>query len=78
LWRYRKGRELSQKRVASLLGHKNSTNISRWESGTRKPTLDSALMLAHVLKTPVESLFAERAAELRAEIEERDQEKPDA
>jgi transcriptional regulator with XRE-family HTH domain len=69
LWRYRKERQLSQRRVARLLGHRTGAQISRWESGEKIPTLDNALMLAHVLEGPVESLFADRVAELRAKIE---------
>jgi len=36
--------------------------VSRWESGEKVPTLNNALLLAHTLDTPVESLFAERTA----------------
>jgi transcriptional regulator with XRE-family HTH domain len=54
-----------------MLGHRTGAQISRWESGEKIPTLDNALLLAHVLATPVESLFADRAAELRATIEAR-------
>ncbi|MGH8633274.1 MAG: helix-turn-helix transcriptional regulator, partial [Burkholderiales bacterium] len=69
LWRYRKIRELSQKDIARLLGHKNTAHVSRWENGTKTPTLENALLLAHILKAPVEALFSERAAELQAAID---------
>jgi transcriptional regulator with XRE-family HTH domain len=71
LWRYRKERQLSQRHIARLLGHRTGAQVSRWESGKKVPTLDNALLLACVLDTPVESLFAERAAELRARISTR-------
>lgn len=71
LWRYRIERQLSQREIARHLGIRNSAQVSRWEKGEKTPTLKSALMLSHILKAPVEALFAERAAELRAEIDER-------
>lgn len=71
LWRYRKERQLSQRHIARLLGHRTTAQVSRWESGTKIPTLDNALLLAHILEAPVESLFADRAAELQAKIDAR-------
>ncbi len=71
LWRWRTTQQLSQREIARLLGIKNSAQVSRWENGAKIPTLDSALMLACILKVPVEALFADRAAELRALIDQR-------
>jgi len=71
LWRYRTAQRLSQKHVARLLGHRNSAQVSRWENGAKTPTLDNALMLGHILKAPVEALFAHRATELQAEVDAR-------
>ena len=78
LWRYRKQRQFSQRQIARLLGHRTGAQVSRWESGEKIPTLDNALMLAHVLDTPVESLFADRAAELRTRIEAHADKRPGA
>src|SRR5262249_51635451 len=64
LWRFRTARRLSQKELARSLGHQNVNQVSRWENGVKTPTLDSALLLAHVLKAPVEALFADRLTEL--------------
>ena len=77
LWRYRKERQLFQKEIANLLGHKTLSQVSAWENGQKTPTLDSALMLAHILKAPVEALFADRAQELRAKIDKRAAKAPD-
>ena len=71
LWRYRKERQLSQRHIARLLGHRTGATVSRWELGEKTPTLDNALLLARILDIPVESLFAERAAELYALLDER-------
>jgi len=71
LWRYRKERQLSQRHIARLLGHRTGAQVSRWELGEKIPTLDNALLLARILDTPVESLFAERAAELHARLDQR-------
>jgi hypothetical protein len=51
LWRYRKERQLSQ-RHARLLGHRTTAQVSRWESGAKIPTLDNALLLAHIVEAP--------------------------
>ena len=71
LWRYRKALELSQKQAAQILGHKSTAQVSRWENGEKSPTLDNVLMLACILKAPVEALFADRAAELQLRIKAR-------
>ncbi len=68
LWRYRTAQQFSQKHIARLLGHKNTAQVSRWENSQKTPTLDNALMLASILKAPVEALFADRAAELQMRI----------
>ncbi len=71
LWRYRTARQFSQKHIATLLGHRNTAQVSRWENGQKTPTLANALMLSHILKAPVEALFADHATELQAEIDAR-------
>ena len=71
LWRYRTVQQLTQKDVAKHLGHRNTAQVSRWENGAKTPTLDNALRLSHILKAPVEALFADRASELHAEITSR-------
>lgn len=71
LWRYRKTQQLSQKEVALLLGHKKSTQVSRWENGEKLPTLKNALMLGSILKAPVEELFPDLVAALHANVQAR-------
>ena len=71
LWRYRKTHQLSQKDVALLLGHKKTTQVSRWENGEKHPTLENAFSLGHILKVPVETLFPELAAERQKQVEAR-------
>jgi transcriptional regulator with XRE-family HTH domain len=71
LWRYRKERQFSQRHIARLLGHRTGATVSRWELREKTPTLDNALLLARILDTPVESLFAERAADLYTLLDER-------
>ena len=77
LWRYRTAQQLSQKHIARLLGHRSSAQVSRWENGAKIPTLDNALMLGHILKVPVETLFADKAAELHATINARESRGPE-
>jgi DNA-binding XRE family transcriptional regulator len=71
LWRYRTEHQLSQRRIALMLGHKKTTQVSRWENGEKTPSLPNALKLGYILKVPVETLFVDLAAGLRGEIEAR-------
>src|SRR5439155_10079809 len=71
LWRYRMALQLSQKQIAERLGHKSTAQVSCWENCQKTPTLDNALMRGHILKAPVEALFAELTAELLSEIDTR-------
>lgn len=48
---------LSQKTVAFLLGRKFTDEISRYESGQRIPTLQTALKLEIIYRVPVRLLF---------------------
>jgi len=71
IWKYRKRKKYGQKRIAHLLGHKNSAHLSSWERGKAQPTLQNALKLALILKTPVEDLFGGLYRNLSREIEKR-------
>ena len=71
IWRYRKMHQLTQEQVGVLLGHKKASQVSRWENGEKLPTLENALMLGHVLKVPLEALFADLATQISARVEAR-------
>jgi DNA-binding XRE family transcriptional regulator len=59
---------LSQARVAKLLGHKDTSLISRWENGTATPSLKNALMLSRVYKRLVNDLFYELDQEAQSKL----------
>jgi transcriptional regulator with XRE-family HTH domain len=65
---YRKRMRFSQRHVARLLGHKNSSAWSVYESGERLPSLANALRLGIILRIPVEFLFYSLHDELRNQI----------
>ena len=69
---YRKRMRLSQKQVAAILGLGNAADLSRYERGKSRPTLERALALEIVYRIPVAFLFPDLYENLRAEI--RDQE----
>jgi transcriptional regulator with XRE-family HTH domain len=71
LWLARSRRDLKQKHIAYLLGHKSLEQVSRYENGSRLPTLQTVLKLEIILGVPTGSLFPELYAELRSEIRER-------
>lgn len=72
---YRKKQGLSQKQVAYLMGFKATTSISRYEHGTKQPSLDNALKLEIIYYTPVAFLFDALHRELKQEIQRRREEK---
>ena len=68
---YRKRAELSQDEVAHLLGLESGTMISRYEFGTREPTLEAALALEALFGVPVRELFAGRFKKTRKKVKKR-------
>jgi transcriptional regulator with XRE-family HTH domain len=57
---YRKRAGLSQDDVSFLLGYKSGAQVSRYERGARKPTLENALTFEAILSVPARELFAGR------------------
>ena len=66
--RYRVKRGLSQKQVSLLLGLTTQAHQSKWERGTKLPTLTNALKLSAALGCPVEILFSDLFDGLREEV----------
>jgi transcriptional regulator with XRE-family HTH domain len=71
LWITRKKMGLAQKQVAFLLGHKSTTQLSRYERGTRIPSLKTALKLEIAYAKPLRLLFSELHDEVREDIQKR-------
>jgi DNA-binding XRE family transcriptional regulator len=65
---YRRRMRFSQRHVARLLGHRNSSAWSEYEGGRRLPSLGNALRLGIILRIPVEFLFYSLHDELRNQI----------
>jgi transcriptional regulator with XRE-family HTH domain len=65
---YRRRMRFSQRHVARLLGHKNSSAWSNYECGERLPSLANALRLGIILRVPVEFLFYSLHNQLRNQI----------
>ena len=68
LWVARKRAGLGQKQLARLLNHKTPDQVSRYERGTRVPTLRVALELEVALRTPLRLLFNDLYEQLRADV----------
>ncbi|HHT9126723.1 MAG TPA: helix-turn-helix domain-containing protein [Candidatus Brocadiia bacterium] len=71
MWITRKKVGLAQKQVAFLLGHKNTTQLSRYEHGTRIPSLKTALKLEIAYAKPLRLLFFGLHDELREDVQKR-------
>lgn len=57
VWITRVKQGLPRKKLVRLLGHKTACQLSRWERGSKLPSFHNALLLAAILKVPVEQLF---------------------
>jgi transcriptional regulator with XRE-family HTH domain len=68
LWVARNRMGFSQIRVARALGLKTTSILSRYEHGTRLPSLANALKLEIVYRTPVAYLFGGLYGELKGRI----------
>lgn len=71
LWQTRKRRGLEQKQIAYLLNHHTADQVSRYELGTRMPTLETALLLEMILGTPLRILYKDIYEQLQAKLKER-------
>ena len=66
--RYRKKRHLRQRDVTDLLGLRCTTDLYRWETGQKLPSLINALKLSAALNCPVELLFLDHYKRIRQEM----------
>jgi transcriptional regulator with XRE-family HTH domain len=71
LWLTRKRRGLEQKQVAYLLDQHTPDQVSRYELGTRQPTLETALLLEMIYGAPLRFLYKDLYERLQAELKER-------
>src|SRR6201992_3508833 len=55
---FRKLRKMTQKQVAHLIGHSDTTMISKYERGLVVPTLRTALKLTILYRMPIQETFA--------------------
>ncbi len=68
---HRRHAHLTQAELAYLLGEHTGTNVSLYETGARKPSLDKGLAYEAALGEPVAKLFRGRYEEIRDLVEER-------
>lgn len=65
---YRRRMGFQQRQVARLLGHRDGSVLSLYESGQTIPRLIDAFKLSIILRVPVEFLFPAIYDALRSEI----------
>ena len=68
LFVYRRRMNLSQKQVAVLLGRRDTTMLSRYETGRSLPPLITALRLEIIYRVPVAFLYLKWYVALRQQI----------
>jgi len=71
IWKYRNKAKMGQKRVAHLLNHADHTQISKWETGEKVPTVKSLFKLAHIFQVSPEELFKNLYSSCEKEVNER-------
>jgi transcriptional regulator with XRE-family HTH domain len=71
LWQIRKLRGLEQKQIAYLLNHHTADQVSRYEIGTRLPTLETALLLEMLYGAPLRVLYKDLYERLQAGLKDR-------
>lgn len=62
---YRRRLGFTQKHVARLLGHRDTSMVSRYETGRSLPPLEVALKLEIIYRVPVAFLFPQAYEQLR-------------
>lgn len=73
LWVARNRMGFSQTQVARALGLRRTSILSRYEHGTRIPSLTNALKLEIVYRTPVAFLFDNLYTDLKRKIRQREE-----
>jgi transcriptional regulator with XRE-family HTH domain len=73
----RKRSLLTQTDIAFILKLSDYSNVSRWEAGLHKPSIEALLVYHLLFETPVESLFERQRTELVRTIIERIKERID-
>lgn len=68
---YRKRSRLAQADIASILRLSDYSNISRWEKGQRKPSIELLILYNVLFDIPIEALFERQRDELRGAIGDR-------
>jgi transcriptional regulator with XRE-family HTH domain len=64
----RKRMNLSQKRVARIIGLRDATLLSRYEGGREAPPLKTALKLAALYDVTLPEIFRELSAQARTQV----------
>ncbi|PYP90109.1 MAG: hypothetical protein DMG65_12170 [Candidatus Angelobacter sp. Gp1-AA117] len=75
---YRRRMGFSRKYVSGLLGHKNTSALSRLEQGQTVATLETALKLAAIYRTPTDFLYSSMYTRIRGEVRSREARLPKA
>lgn len=70
---YRRRMRFSQKQVARLLGHQDTSMVSRYERGRSVPPLVTALRLEIIYRIPVGFLFPALYNDLRTQIRKQEE-----
>jgi transcriptional regulator with XRE-family HTH domain len=69
LRKYRRDMGYSQQYVAKKLKLPSSCNLSRWEKGLTRPSIEDLLKLSLLYNTLVEQLYADLKETLREELQ---------
>lgn len=71
LRKFRKINSYSQRFVASVLGLRSTSIISRWEKGVSYPNLQNLIKLSLLYRTLIDQLYFDLREDIRVEIDRR-------
>ena len=77
IFKMRRNRGLAQKQLAFLLGHRYTQMVSKYESGTSLPPLETALLLEIALGIRLSDLYVDLHQNLQHAVVQRSQRLPE-
>src|SRR5258707_139128 len=71
IFKMRRNRGFAQKQLALLLGHRSTHMVSKYESGTSLPPLETALLLEIALGVRLSELYVDLYEDLQIQVVKR-------
>ncbi|GKV56013.1 hypothetical protein NCCP2222_19600 [Sporosarcina sp. NCCP-2222] len=67
----RKKKNLTQEKLAKMLGYKGKQSVANWENGNVSPPLETAIRISQILEEDIFFLFENKVQETHTECAEK-------